>query len=162
MENNHILSEIIVQILGFAVVFWVLKSVAWSKLLGSIDARRKTIEDAFADIEKRKEAADALERDYRTRLERIEQEARAKIQEAAAQGAALSKDIQDKARIDAQRLVDRAQEEIRQDLAKARLSMRDDMVELSGLLTEKILKEKLDDAQHKKLVDRFIHEIEKV
>ena len=162
MENNRILSEIIVQILGFGVVFFVLKSVAWSKLLGSIDARRKAIEDSFADIEKRKAAADALERDYRTRLERIEQEARQKIQDAANQGAALAKDLQDKARIDAQKLIERAQEEIRQDIAKAKLSMRDDMVELSGLLTEKILQEKLDEGQHRKLVDQFIREIEKV
>ena len=162
MENNRILSEIIVQILGFGVVFLVLRQVAWSKLLGSIDARRKSIEDAFADIEKRKAAADTLEHDYRVRLEKREQEARAKIQEAANQGAILAKDIHDKARQDAQRLIDRAQEEIRQDLAKARLSMRDEMVELSSLLTEKILQERLDDAQHKKLVDRFIHEIEKV
>ena len=41
------------------------------------------------------------------------------------------------------------------------LSLRNDMVELSGALTEKILHEKLDDAQHKKLVDQFIREIEK-
>lgn len=162
MENNRILSEIIVQVLGFGVVFLVLKQVAWSKLLGSIDARRKAIEDSFADIERRKAAADAIERDYRARIERIEQEARQKIQEAADQGAKLSKDLQDKARAEAQKLVERAQEEIRHDIAQAKLSLRDEMVELSGLLTEKVLKERLDDAQHKKLVDQFIREMEKV
>ena len=40
--------------------------------------------------------------------------------------------------------------------------MRDEMVELSSLLTEKILQETLDGSQHRKLVDQFIREIEKV
>jgi F-type H+-transporting ATPase subunit b len=162
VDNRQILSEIVVQVLGFLAVFAILKNLAWSKLLGAIDARRKHIEDRFADLDRKKAGLDALEKEYRLRLEKIEQEARAKIQEAAGQGAALAKDIQDKARQDAQRLVERAEEEIRQDLAKARISMRDEMVELSGLLTEKILKEKLDDGQHRKLVDQFIREIEKV
>ena len=49
MENKQILSEIIVQILGFGVVFLILKNFAWGKLLGALDARRKKIEDAFFD-----------------------------------------------------------------------------------------------------------------
>lgn len=162
MENNRILSEIIVQLLGFGVVFLVLRKVAWSKLLGSIDARRKAIEDSFAAVEKKKSDIDELERQYRQKLERIEQEARQKIQDAAQQGMVLAKDIQDKARADAQKLIDRARTEIDQDLAKARVKMRDDLVELSGLLTEKILREKLDAQGHRKLVDRFVSDMEKV
>jgi F-type H+-transporting ATPase subunit b len=162
MENNRILSEIIVQILGFGVVFLVLKQVAWSKLLGSIDARRKAIENAFAEVERKQGDMENLERQYKQKLENIEQEARQKIQEAAQAGMALAKDIQDKARIDAQKLIDRARAEIDQDLAKARVKMRDDLVELSGLLTEKILREKLDAQGHRKLVDQFVTNMEKV
>ena len=54
MENSHIIKEVIVQIIGFLVVFFVLKKLAWGKLLGAIDARRKNIEDSFSDIEKQK------------------------------------------------------------------------------------------------------------
>ena len=103
-----------------------------------------------------------LEKEYRNRLEHIEQEARGKIQEAANVGLALAKDIQEKARQDAQKLIDRAQSEIEQDIAKAKLSFRDDLVELSSLMTEKILSEKIDAREHEKLVDRFIKDLEKV
>ena len=162
MDNRQILSEIIVQVLGFLAVFFLLKKLAWSKLLGAIDARRQKIEDEFHGIEKQKSGLETLEKDYRLRLEKIEEEARAKIQEAAGHGLRLSKDIQDKAREEAQKLIDRARAEIQMDIAKARLSMRDEVVEISSLITEKILKERLDAQGHKKLVDQFIKELEKV
>lgn len=156
------LPEIITQLLGFLIVFLILKKFAFGSLLGVIDARRKSIENEFAEIEKKKKDIEALEKDYRNRLEHIEQEARTKIQEAANVGLALAKDIQEKARVDSQKLLDRAKAEIDQDLAKARLSMRDQIVELSSLITEKVIREKLDAKDHQRLVDEFIKEIEKV
>jgi F-type H+-transporting ATPase subunit b len=162
MDNKQILSEIVVQILGFLLVFWLLRAFAWKRLLEMIDARRKKIEDAFGDIEKRKQGLESLEKDYRGRLEHIEQEARAKIQEAGKQGMSLAKDIQDKAREEAHGMVERAKEEISREIVQARTSMRNEIVEISSLMTEKVLKEKLDAAAHQKLVDQFIREVEKI
>src|SRR4051812_24227793 len=100
MQNIAILKEVLVQILGFVVVFFILKKFAWKGLLGAIDARREKIESEFKGIEKHKAGLAQLEKDYRTRLDNIEQEARVKIQEAANIGTSLARDIQDKARQD--------------------------------------------------------------
>ncbi|OIO38839.1 MAG: ATP synthase F0 subunit B [Candidatus Omnitrophica bacterium CG07_land_8_20_14_0_80_50_8] len=162
MGNKEILSEIIVQVLGFGLVFLILKYFAWGKLLGAIEARRKKIEDEFLAIERQKESLEGLEKDYRKKLENIDREARLKIQEASNAGLALSRDIQEKARLDSQKLIERAQGEIERDLAQARLKFRDEVVELSGLMTEKIIRQKLNEAEHKKLVEQFIKEMEKV
>lgn len=162
MDNKQILSEIVVQILGFLLVFWLLRAFAWKRLLEMIDTRRKKIEDGFLDIEKQKQGLESLEKDYRGRLEHIEHEARAKIQEAGKQGMSLAKDIQDKAREEAHGMVERAKEEISREIVQARVSMRNEIVEISSLLTEKILKEKLDAVSHQKLVDQFIREVEKI
>ena len=162
MENINILKEIAVQILGFVIVFLVLKKLAWSNLLGAIDARRQKIEHSFDDIEKQKKSLEALEKDYRARLDKIEETSRVKIQEAANVGVALARDIQSQARTDAEKMVERAKSEIQQDIAKARLSMRDQLVELSALMTEKIVRQKLDAKEHERLVDQFIKDLEKV
>ena len=162
MDNSHIIKEILVQIIGFGVVFLVLKKFAWNSMLGMIDTRRKTIEDEFASIEKKKKELEEFEKEYKRRLENIEQEAREKIQEASSIGMALAKDIQEKARLDSQKLFDRTRAEIEQDIVKARLSMRNDIVEISSLITEKVLREKMDAREHEKLVDKFIKELEKV
>ena len=154
--------EMTAQLLGFLIVFFILKKYAFKSILGAIDARRKTIEDSFSDIERRKKDLEDLEKEYRHRLDNIEQEARVKIQEASNVGLTLARDIQEKARLDSQKTLERAQAEIKQDLAKARVAMRDEIVEISTLITEKVLKEKLSAQDHKKLVDDFIREMEKV
>ncbi len=154
--------EMVTQLLGFLIVFFILKKFAFGSILGIIDARRKQIEDEFAAVEHQKKEMENLEKEYKRRLEHIEQEARERIQEAATIGMALAKDIQEKARQDAQKLFDRTQAEIEQDIAKARLSMRDDIVEISSLITEKILREKLDAREQEKLVDKFIRELERI
>ena len=156
------LPEMVTQLLGFLIVFFILKKFAFKSILGIIDARRKHIEDEFAAMDGKKKDLEGLEKEYRRRLDHIEQEARAKIQEAAANGAVLAKDIQDKARQDAQKLFERTRAEIEQDIAKARLSMRNDIVEISSLMTEKILREKLDAREHEKLVDKFMKELEHI
>ena len=162
MDNSHILKEIAVQIIGFGVVFLVLKKFAWNSLLGMIDTRRKTIEDEFASIERKKKELEAFEKEYKHRLEHIEQEARERIQEASVIGQNLAKDIQEKARLDAERLFQRTRTEIEQDIVKARLSMRNDIVEISSLIAEKVLREKMDPKEHEKMVEKFIGELEKI
>lgn len=160
MDNQRILSEIVVQILGFGIVFLILKKFAWASILGMIDKRRAKIEEEFRAIEDQKKSLETLEKDYRTRLDHIESEARVKIQEASNAGQALARDIQEKARQESQKMIARAKEEIDQDLAKAKLSIRDQIVEVSSLMTEKIIREKVDRDGQQKIVDQFLKEME--
>lgn len=154
--------EILTQLLGFLIVFWVLKTFAFKSILGIVDARRKKIEDEFTGIEHKKQNLEGLEKEYKLKLDTIEDQARQRIQEAANVGVALARDIQDKARQDAQKLVERAHAEIAQDIAKAKVTMRSELVELSALISEKIIREKLDSRDHDKLVDQFLKDLEKV
>lgn len=162
MSNQQIFQEIIIQIAGFLVVFWVLKKFAWGPLLGMVDKRRETIMGAFKDIESQKKALEALEVEYRKKLSAIEDEARSKIQEAARQGADLSKEIQDKARADAQKLIDRAHSEIEHDLVKAKLTLRNELAELSAEVTEKVIRARLTAEDHKRLVSEFVKDLERM
>ena len=150
------------QLFGFLIVFFILKRFAFGPVLGIVDARRKKIEDEFAGIEKKKHDIEALEKDYRTRLDKIEQEAREKIQEAAKTGQLLAKDIQEAARVDSKKLFERTQSDIAQEITKGRVAMRNEIVEISSMIAEKILREKLTAQEHEKMIDKFIKELEKV
>ena len=150
------------QLFGFLIVFFILKRFAFGPVLGIVDARRKKIEDEFAGIEKKKHDIEALEKDYRTRLDKIEQEAREKIQEAAKTGQLLAKDIQEAARVDSKKLFERTQSDIAQEITKGRVAMRNEIVEISSMIAEKILREKLTAQEHEKMIDKFIKELKKV
>ena len=91
MDNRQIISEIIVQLLGFGIVFFVLKKFAWGRLLEIIDRRRDAIRDEFSGIASKKQDIENLEKDYRLKLDHIEQQARAKIQEGQESSAAIER-----------------------------------------------------------------------
>ena len=156
------LPEMGTQLLGFLIVFFILKRFAFGPVLGIVDARRKKIEDEFADLGKKKKDLEDLEKEYRTRLEKIEESAREKIQEASKIGQALAKDIQESARLDVKKLFERTQSDIEQEITKGRVAMRNEIVEISSMITEKILREKLDAREHEKLVEKFVKELEKI
>lgn len=162
MDNKQILSEIIVQISGFLIVFWILKKFAWSKLLGIMDARRKKIENEFLTIELKKKEIESIRADYENRLKHIEEDARAIIQEASNRGYALSKEIEAKARAEADKVIECGREEVEQMLTKAKAQMRDEIVDVSAALAEKVIAKKLDSAEHERLIRDYMNELEKL
>lgn len=155
---RNALPEIITQLFGFLIVFWVLKTYAFGAILKSIDARRAKIEGEFRSIEDTRKTLADLEADYKKRLEKIEDEARLKIQEASRKGVELAHDIQQAARAEADKMIERARTEIEHDVAQAKVTLREQIVDLSALMTEKVVRSTVDTAAHKKLVDRFIEE----
>ena len=159
---KNAIPEMLTQLAGFLIVFFILKKFAFGSILGVIDARRRHIEQELKALEDRKKESERVEKEYRQRLEHVEQEARERIQEASKISQGLARDIQEAAHLDAQRLADRARSDIEQEIAKARLTMRDEIVEISSLMTEKVLREKLDAREHEKLVDKFIKELERI
>ena len=80
-ENIH-LPEVVVQLVAFLIVFGVLKKFAWKPLLSIIRSRRERFESEWGGIEKTKQDIAALQKDYQSHLQKIEEEARAKLQEA--------------------------------------------------------------------------------
>ena len=95
------LAEILTQILGFLVLVFVLKRLFWKPLLGILEARRKQIEETFRQIESSKKEIELLRSDYESRIQKIEEEARAKLQAAVEEGRRIAREIQEKAREEA-------------------------------------------------------------
>lgn len=159
-ENIH-LSEVVVQLLAFLIVFFTLKKFAWKPILALIKARRERFESEWGVIEKSKREVAALEKDYRAHLQRIEEEARAKMQEAIQEGRRLAREIQEKARLESQESFEKAKASLELEVQKARLTLRKEIADLSIQVAEKILTEKMDTAQQEKKALEILGELEK-
>ena len=159
-ENIH-LSEVVVQLVAFLIVFSVLKKFAWKPLLAIIRARRERFESEWGGIEKTKQEVALLQKDYLTHLQKIEEEARTKMQEAIHEGRRLAHEIQEKARLESQASFDKAKTSLELEVEKARLTMRQEIAGLSIRVAEKILTEKMDGAQQEKKALEILGELEK-
>ena len=151
---------VLTQILGFLILLWALRSFAWGPLIGVLEERRRRIAGEFAEAERRKAEADALKARYEQDLRGIETLTRQRILEAVAEGQRVAAEIRTQAHTDATARLARADEEIVHEQEKAREVLKEQVAALSIRTAEKILRERLDDPAQRRLVERFIDEVD--
>lgn len=152
-------SVIITQAVGFIIVLLILKKYAWGKLLGFIDQRREKIAGEFSAIERGHVEVDQLKTDLDKQLANIEETRRQKIAEAAQEANKLAGDIKDEARQNALALRQKVEDDIQRELDKANVQLRDQMVDAVITTTEKLIKERMDEEKHRKLISDFLAEV---
>ena len=154
------LQEILTQALGFVLLVWVLKRIFWKPVLGALEARRQKIEEAFRQIENQKKEIESLRSDYTSRIAKIEEEARGKLQEAVDEGRRVSREIQEKSRDEAKAILTRSKEDLGLEIAKAKIELRREIAGLTLLAAEKLLREKMSEEKHREKILEMIDELE--
>ena len=153
------LSLVGTQVLGFLIMLWILRKYAWAPVLKALEDRREKIAGEFREAERRKAEADQLKANYEQELRGIETRARARLQEAVAEGQKVAGEMREHAMKDAQHRATLADEQITREREKSKELLKEQMISLSLRAAEKILRQKLDDPMQRKLVGEFIDEV---
>ena len=151
--------QVLTQIVGFLLMVWILRTFAWGRILGLLEARRQKIAGEFAEADRRKAEADQMRAKYEQELRDIEAQKRVKLQEGVAEGQRVAGEIRAQAQKEAVDRLARAQDEIAREREKAKESLKLQVIKLSMRTAEKILHRKLDDSTHRELVGEFIDEV---
>jgi F-type H+-transporting ATPase subunit b len=154
------LQQILSQAISFVLLVIVLRKFAWKPLLTALDTRRARIEQELQSIAQGKTELARLQEEYGKRLATIEEEARAKIQQAVLEGKRIAVDIQEQARQQASALAAKSKETIELELDKAKITLRDHVAAMTVEAVEKILRQKLDAKTDQQLVDAVLKELE--
>lgn len=158
----QLLAQFVTNILAFVFLLLILKKFAWGALLKGIDDRRNKIASEFEGIERAKQELAQLKSDYQEHLGRIEEEARAKIQQAVDEGRRVGSEIEEGARRNAREMLEKAKESIALEVAKARVELKEQVVDLAIQATHKILQQHLDEETDRRMIEAFIKEINTV
>jgi F-type H+-transporting ATPase subunit b len=150
------LAQILSQTISFALLVIILKRFAWKPLLGILDARRAHIEAQLSQIAQSRAELEQLHADYAQRLSKIDEEARVKIQQAILEGKRISMEVQEQARAQALAILSKSKETIELEFAKAQVTLRDQMAEMTVTAVERILRKKLDAKTDHQLVDAVL------
>ena len=154
------LQQILSQAASFLILWAVLARFAWRPLLGILDARRARIEEDLRQAAQRKAETERLQTDYANRLEQINDEARVKIQQAILEGKRIASEIQEQARAQGAALVQKSKDTIELELAKAKVTLRDEVAAMAMHATERILRQKVDAKADRQLVDDVLNELD--
>lgn len=152
--------QVITQIAAFLLFVWILRRYAWGPLTAMIDSRRQAIEEQFRRIETLRGEAERLEKEYAERLRDIDAEARRHVQEAVAEGRRVRDEIIERARQESEELREKQERLLELEVAKARISLRDDIVKMAIAATERLLRENLDRDRQRRLVQQFLDEVQ--
>lgn len=151
--------QVLTQIIGFLLMLWILRKYAWGPLSGMLEARREKIAGDFKAADRAKAEANDLKLAYEQKLRGADAEARQRILVAVEDGQKAAAEIKSQAQAEAAQRVQRAEDEILREREKAKEQFKDQVVTLSILTAEKILRQKIDDPTQRKLVGEFVDEV---
>lgn len=158
-KQNIIPAEVFIQLAAFLIVFFTLRKFAWGPIQKSLADRREHIRSSIEDAEQAKRDMERLKSEYELNLKSIEEQTRAKMAETIEAGRAIAKEIQDKAREEAQRTFDKTKAALDLEVSKARVTMRREIADISIHVAEKVLRENLNDHKLREKTSELVDEL---
>jgi F-type H+-transporting ATPase subunit b len=147
-------------IVTFAIVFFVLRRVAFGRIQGLIDQRRDRIREALDEADKAREEARKLREDVREEREEAKAERERILDDTRRQAQRQFQQAREQAEADLKERLDKNREEIEAENVKLREQVRRDVVELTLLASEKVTGKVLDEDDQRRLIDETIEEVD--
>jgi F-type H+-transporting ATPase subunit b len=156
------LGYLVSQIVNFTVLAVLLYFVAYKPILRMLDERSARIKKGLEDAELASKRAAEMEQEFERRMV----EARKEGQEIVAQATQMSEkarqDILDKAREESKAQIEKAKAEIARERESAMAELRQQVAELSLLISEKVIGQALDEPGQRRLIAEFLDKTEEL
>lgn len=145
--------------LSFGIAFFLLAKYAWKPILSALHEREQSIEDAIGEARKAREEVAAMKAGNEDLLREARAEREMMLKEARDIRDKEIADAKGRAKAEADAMLARAREEIRNEKNAAITEMKNQVGELSIEVAERILREKLGDkAAQQALLDKVMKE----
>lgn len=145
----------------FLVLLGILWKFAWGPLLQAVDEREDRIQTALDDSAEAREEAQALLAEHKAQLADARRQANELIAEGKAAGQRLRAEIEEKARAEAQSIIESARAEISRERDLAITELRREAVDLALAAAGKLLDEKMDAQKDRALVIDYLDSMSK-
>ena len=146
-------------LLNFLAVFFVGKRYLWGPVTKMIADRQKEIDDMYAEADTARTSAKALEKEYEAKLSVAAQTSEKLVREAVTRGQAREEEILRNANQRAEAMLEKASADIQQEKKKALNDAKDEISELALSIAAKVVDRELTEADHQRLVARFIEDL---
>jgi len=143
----------------FAALVAILGKFAWKPILENVEAREKGIQAAIDEAARLNAEAAQLLAQHRAQLADARRQASELIAEGRAAGEGVRKSIEEKARAEAQQIVERARQEIERERDAAIDALRKESVDLALAAASRLMQQNLDQTKDRQLVERYLGDL---
>jgi F-type H+-transporting ATPase subunit b len=153
--------ELIFGIVVFVILYVIVARAVVPRLEKVIAERTEAIEGGLEKAEKAQLEANAALEDYHHQLEEARAEAGRIREEARNQGAQILAEMREQAQAESTRIIASANAQVTAERQQAFITLRQDVGKLATDLASRIVGESLEDeARQRRVVDRFLDELE--
>lgn len=146
---------VIIFLLLMAILSWKV----FPAILGAVEARERSLEEAIQAAKRDREQAGQLLEQHRQRLEAARDEAQKVIADARAAAEQVRQEIVDAAHREQANTLERARQEIQSERDRAIAHLRREAVDLAIKGASKVIEKNLDDSTNRGLVERYLASI---
>ena len=140
----------------FLLLFTFMAKFAWKPLLSAVEKREKNIEDSLQRAEQAKDDAEKLIQKHKEMIEEAHQQSHQIIKDTKEVAEKLKTDMETDTKEKIDKMFLKARTDIENEKKSALQELRQEVVQLSVKISEKIILESLDETKHRKLIDEYI------
>ena len=147
-------------IVCFLITLFVLKRYAFGPIQKAIDERRDRIRASLDEADHAREEARRLLEEHRQLISRAQTDAEQILSEARRVADANERRMREELEEDRQRRLEETRKQIDAETRRALEQIRLEVVDLSLLAATKVTRKALDDADHKRLIEEAVGELD--
>jgi F-type H+-transporting ATPase subunit b len=147
-------------IVCFAITFWVLKRVAFTRIQTAIDERRDRIRRSLDEADEARAEARKLLDEHRSLIGQARGQAEEILSEARRVADSQRQRVKEETEADRQRRLEETKRQIEAETHRALEQIRAEVADLTLVATAKVTGKVLDDADHRRLIEDAIKELD--
>jgi F-type H+-transporting ATPase subunit b len=147
-------------IVCFGITFFVLKRFAFGQIQRVIDERRERIRRSIEEAEKARNEARRLLEEHRALIGQARGQGEQILSEARKVAESMARRVKEETEADRQRRLEETKRQIEAETQRALEQIRTEVAELTLIATTKVTGKVLEDADHKRLIDEAIRELD--
>lgn len=151
--------QIVVSLINLVLLFLIVKRFLYKPVKKLLENRQNEVEKRYSDAEKANNEALENKKNYEEKLSAASVEADGIIQSAVDTAKAREKEIVSDAKLKAEGIILKAENDAKLAMLKAEDRIKQEIIDVSTVLAEKMLEREISEQDHKDLIDSFIDNI---
>ena len=151
--------QMLVSLANLLILLLLIKKFLYKPVKNMLNTRQATIDGKYSEAEAAKAQALSDKKTYEDKLTGAQSEADGIIQDAVAAAREREKKIVEDAKYRADGIIRQAEADAELEMKKSEAQVKEQIIEVSALLTKKMLEREISADDHKKMIDSFIEGI---
>lgn len=147
-------------LITFALLLVILRLFAWKPLLAVIEERERVVRDSLESSRRAREEAESALEENRKILTEARRAAAEVVQRGEKDAEQVREELLQKARAEGEEILRHGREEMEREKRAAVREIRGVAADLALAAAEKLVEERMDDPVQRRLVERYLEDID--